>query len=479
VPVAVFRVDAGLQIGAGHLVRCAALAQALADAGWDIVLAGDPAGFSMLPLPLWRRISLVDQQPPNEVRILRDALPAGTDLLVVDHYRRDAEFERTCRPWARRILAIDDLCRPHDADWLLDATPLREPAAYAGLLPAGCGLLLGGRHALLRPGFAGARWRRRRPEQTVGSLLVSIGATDPGKHLHAVLDGIGQSGYRGQLVIILAPSAPHHGEIVARAAGMNGTMVPVEADIPATISDCDLAIGAGGVGLLERACLGLPSLLLGVADNQRDNLTAIDRAGAGVIVREINPAEIAAALRRLLDDAPLRVSLAQRSALLCDGLGVNRVIMALAGSHVHLRQADISDSAQLLSWQRDPATRRFARDPRPPDPTRHESWFAGKLADPHCLFQILEIDGQSVGVVRLDWLAARQGFEVSIVIDPQRHGRGYGLAGLRLARQLVPDEDFWAYVKPENQGSLQLFSRSGYVPTAEADWFVNHGKARS
>lgn len=478
-PVAVFRVDAGLRIGAGHLVRCAALAQGLADAGWDIVLAGDPAGFAILPLPPWRRIGLVEQSPQNEAAILRDLLPAGIDLLVVDHYGRDADFEGACRPWARRILAVDDLCRRHGSDWLLDATPFREPAAYEGQLPAGCGLLLGGRHALLRPGFARARWRRRVVQQAVGNLLVSVGATDPGRHLHTILDAIGQSGYSGRLTIILAPSAPHHAEISARVAGMNGTVAPVDADMPALMSACDLAIGAGGVGLLERACLGLPSLLLGVADNQRDNLIAMDRAGAGLIVREIEPAEISAGLQRLLGDPSLRAGLAQRNAALCDGLGVNRVIMALSGSHERLRQADHSDSTQLLAWQRDPVTRRFARDPRPPDPTRHEAWFAGKLADPHCLFQILEIAGQQVGMVRLDWLAVQQGFEVSVVIDPQLHGRGYGLAGLRLARQLVPDEDIWAYVKPENQGSLRLFSKAGYVPAAEAGWYVNHGKAKS
>lgn len=475
---AVFRVDAGLGIGAGHLIRCLALAQALESQGWRIHLAGAPEGFAMLPLPSWPRIALQGLGGQAEASALAEALPEGADLLVVDHYGRDAAFERACRPWAKRILVIDDLAnRPHDCDWLLDATPLRKAESYAGLAPLACRLLLGGEHALLRPGFAHARWRRETRAEKVQTLLIALGATDPGRHLPMVLRAVAASGYDRRVLAMLAPSAPHYAEVMQQLEQMGGAILAPDADAAAALAGCDLAIGAGGVGLLERACLGLPSLLLGVADNQRDNLAAVAAAGAALVLPDLQPREISRNLRRLLDDAGLRAELARRNAMLCDGLGVRRVLLALQGGDLHLRRALPADSARLLAWQSDPATRRFARDPNPPGPAKHESWYAARLADPYCLFHMVEQAGLAVGMLRLDWRKERQGFEVSIVIDPARHGQGLGAAALALGRQLAPQENLWAYVKPDNAASLRLFAKAGYVASKEADWYLSQGRA--
>ncbi|WP_374630851.1 UDP-2,4-diacetamido-2,4,6-trideoxy-beta-L-altropyranose hydrolase [Ferrovibrio sp.] len=475
---ALFRVDAGQGIGAGHLIRCQALAQALESQGWRIHLAGAPEGFAMLPLPSWPRIPLQGLDAEAEATALAAALPEGVDLLVVDHYGRDAAFERACRPWARHILVIDDLAdRPHDCDWLLDATPFRMAESYAGLVPAGSGLLLGGEHALLRPGFSHARWRRETINDAVQTLLVSLGATDPGRYLPMVLQAIADSGYDRRVLAMLAPSAPHYADVMLQLEAMGGAILAPDADAAAALAGCDLAIGAGGVGLLERACLGLPSLLLGVADNQRDNLAAVAAMGAAIVLPDLQPKAISRNLRRLLDDGRLCAELSRRNALLCDGLGVWRVLLALQGGDLHLRRALPTDSTRLLAWQTDPATRRFARDANPPDPAKHEAWYSAKLADPLCLFHIVEQKGLPVGMLRLDWRKERQGFEVSIAIDPAQHGNGLGAAALHLARLLVPQENLWAYVKPENAPSLRVFAKAGYVASKEADWYFSQGRA--
>lgn len=477
-PLAVFRVDAGLGIGAGHLIRCLALAQALESQGWRIHLAGAPEGFAMLPLPPWPRIALQGLEAEGEAAALAAALPEGADLLVVDHYGRDAAFERACRPWAKRILVIDDLAdRSHDCEWLLDATPLRKAESYAGLLPPACRMLLGGEHALLRPGFSHARWRHEAGAEKVQTLLIALGATDPGRHLPMVLRAVAASGYDRRVLAMLAPSAPHYAEVMQQLGEMGGAILAPDADAAMALAGCDLAIGAGGVGLLERACLGLPSLLLGVADNQCDNLAAVAAAGAAIVLPDLQEKAISRNLRKLLDNAGLRAELARSNAMLCDGLGVWRVLLALLGGDLQLRRALPTDSARLLAWQTDPATRRFARDPNPPDPAMHESWYAARLADPLCLFHIVEQAGAAVGMLRLDWQRQRQGFEVSIVIDPARHGQGFGAAALDLARRLVPQENLWAYVKPENAASQRLFAKAGYVASGEADWYLSQGRA--
>lgn len=479
-PKALIRVDAGLALGAGHLVRCLALGQGLAEEGWRVTLAGNAAGFSLLPLPAWPQIDLSGIAPDDEPRSLREALDGRVDLLVVDHYRRDAGFEHACRSWAARILVIDDLAdRPHDCDWLLDATPQRETSDYASLLPPQSDRLMGSAYALLRPGFSRRRWRLAPRGAEVGHVLLSLGATDPGRIILAALDALEACGFEGKVTAMLAPVAPHHDILAARLAAIGGTLLAPDVDVAAVIADCDLAIGAGGVGLLERASLGLPTLLVEVAANQRANLAAMTSIGAAALAERPDAAGISAVLRPLLADAGLRAGMSRRSAALCDGLGVSRTLLALDQAPLRLRPAAASDSDQLLAWQRHPITRRFARDPEPPQPAGHAAWFAAKLSDPRCVFHMLTEHGRPVGYLRLDWLPDRQGFEVSVAIDPDRHGAGLGAAALAYGRRLVPHEDLWAYIVPQNQASLGLFRKAGYQPSEIADWYIHPGRVAS
>src|SRR6185312_2645513 len=124
---AIFRTDASVTIGGGHVRRCLVLADALAQAGWAIGFVCGAAARSIVPA-LGRRGFAVTEPAAFE------KAPVRCDLLVVDDYRLDAAFERAARPWAKRILVIDDLAnRPHDCDVLLDQSPGRAREVYDGL----------------------------------------------------------------------------------------------------------------------------------------------------------------------------------------------------------------------------------------------------------------------------------------------------------------------------------------------------------
>ncbi len=268
---------------------------------------------------------------------MADALPGGGDLLVVDHYGRDRAFESACRSFASRIMAIEDQPRRrHDCDVLLDPTPGRRVTDYRQLVPEGCRLLLGPSYALLRGQFAqkrekalAARARRERAER----LFVSLGMTDPRNLTAAVLQGIAESGTGLAIDLVIGSAAPHLSDLrrLIIALDLDVRLHVDTDDVAALMAEADLAIGAAGSSSFERCCLGLPSLIVVAADNQRDIAATLLASGA---VEEVGQAGlsngIAEALRRLCTDRKARAAMAEAAAKLCDGRGAYRVAEALS-----------------------------------------------------------------------------------------------------------------------------------------------------
>src|SRR5579872_7307234 len=122
-PLALFRCDAAPAIGAGHASRCLALAETMAEAGWRIGFAVSSETLATAPA-LAASCYPVRALTENESDVAALAAEAGegADLLVVDHYGRDAVFETACRAFARKILVLDDMTgHRHDCDILVDA----------------------------------------------------------------------------------------------------------------------------------------------------------------------------------------------------------------------------------------------------------------------------------------------------------------------------------------------------------------------
>jgi UDP-2,4-diacetamido-2,4,6-trideoxy-beta-L-altropyranose hydrolase len=484
-PLAVFRADAGATIGWGHVMRCAALAHALRDTGWRCAWAtlSDNAAMTARLADLFDDfIDLApDQGEPDQMRV---RWPGGCGLLVVDHYQRDAAYASSCRDWADRILAIDDLAeRKHDCDLLLDMAPNCDKIRYRERVPNDATLLFGPAYALLRPEFAITRRSilPRRYDGAARRVLLALGATNPQGILDTVLDAIEQASVDLAPDLILAWNTPDKDRLAARVAQAGG-QVHIDVDNMAELmAAADLAIGAGGMSSWERCTLGLPTLLLVIADNQRANAEALSAFGAAQTVAADSDS-LVGAINALAGDGDALKHMSQAASRLSDGLGAIRVRQAIGpvpqardGKPVRLRPVQAADGDLILAWQRRPETRRFARNPDIPSETEHLSWMCAKLDDPGCVMNMILHGEEPAGIVRLDRAAA--GYEVSIVIDPERFRLGIGSIALALLHQLLPNEDLWAHVHDENIASRTMFQRVGYAETEQMGWFCQPGRA--
>jgi UDP-2,4-diacetamido-2,4,6-trideoxy-beta-L-altropyranose hydrolase len=338
---AVFRFDAGRSIGGGHAMRCLTLAEAMMRSGWDCLFAVSPETPIAVPRlrPYAANCRELSGAPGDEPAEIQGGLDAGRcGLLIVDHYGRDAGFERACRAFAERIAVIDDLAdRAHDADILIDQNLGRAGADYAGKVPAGCQLLIGPEFALLRPDFAARRdavLTQRHGRDGLKRILISFGMTDPLGLSLDTLQALRESGFDGHVDVVIGGAARGTAKVHALAAEM-GDKVRVLCDVEdmaELMALADLAVGAGGSTSWERCALGLPALITVVADNQREIACALADAGAAQLVGvdgdgfRANLKDALAALRA----EPLTLKrMGVAAAGICDGAGCARVAEAL------------------------------------------------------------------------------------------------------------------------------------------------------
>lgn len=474
-PVAIFRCDASAEIGGGHVRRCLALAAGLRDLGWATAFATIRESHAVIPwIPERERLDIAPNAivDPAALRALRDSC----DLLVVDHYGLGQDYEARCRGWARRILAIDDLARPHDCDALLDHNAGRDESDYDGLLPEGATILAGPGFALLDGAYAQARSQSLVDPATPRGL-VSLGAGNTTDVVGRLLDFLPVDARIvaacGSISEQQARELKSHGSRLANVelAGL------LEARVMAKLMQtCGWAIGAGGISALERCVLGLPSLAIEIAPNQRAGIAALVRSGAAIALgnaQDLTKQRLNEAMKAF--DAACRRAMADAAATLCDGYGVRRVAAWLdrfttdGKRGIVLRQARADDEEITFAWQSAPETRRYSRDPNPPGRDEHHAWFAARLRDRNCIFNMIAFEGKPAGVLRLD---RREGevHEVSINVAPELAGRGIASAALRLAARLLPGGRLGAAILPGNAASLRLFERAGFRPVRDG-WY--------
>jgi UDP-2,4-diacetamido-2,4,6-trideoxy-beta-L-altropyranose hydrolase len=491
------RADAGPLIGVGHVMRCLTLANALASDGAEVTFVA-----AVMPEPLANRIVEAGHKleripvspelerrgadwhdPPlsNEAQ-LQDAratriTTGSTDWMIVDHYLLDAGWHSHARGFAAKLLVIDDLAnRPCDCDLLVDQTLGRSPSDYSALVPVGSRILAGARFALLRPDFAQERRAalvRRNEAQPVRRILISMGATDPNGIAATVLDITLGAAPDCRVDIVVDAEAPGLGRIEATADRRPNVAVHVDChDMARLMSEADLAIGAAGTTSWERCCLGLPSIALILAENQRAGAEALDAAGALVTVDSAYA--IGAALEKLIDDPDQRSRMSAAAFAIVDGRGTDRVVSSMLGkqsshsSQIELRKASMEDAETLWLWRNDPATRMQSRNSEPVGWADHLQWLSFTLADPMRHLFIADRDGLPVAVIRFD-PAEGGANEVSITVAPDERGTGTGTAVLRAGCEQAGSQQIVATVSECNWASRRLFESSGFKPVASVE----------
>ncbi|WP_425253536.1 UDP-2,4-diacetamido-2,4,6-trideoxy-beta-L-altropyranose hydrolase [Janthinobacterium sp. NFX145] len=492
----VIRVDASLQMGSGHVMRCATLAEELRSRGAAVTfvcreLTGNyidwlvSKKFEVIALPApvdgaavaasqlahfsWLGVSL-----EQEIADLREALSLRPmyDCLIVDHYALDEQWERAARSFADTVMVVDDLAdRRHDCDILLDQNfYLDMQQRYDHLLPSSCKKLLGPAYALLRQEFVAQQSKPR--DAAVRRVLVFFGGIDTDNYTTPAIAALARAARpEVQVDVVIGAQHPARAAIEASCT-QHGFHCHVQTSRMAELmAQADLAMGAGGTATWERCCLGLPALTVCVAENQRQLVNDAARAGF-IYAPRIAPADSLeeAFLRHylaLLDNPDLRNFLSRRSLEIVDGRGAARVARLMGSNAIALRLATAGDSADLMAWRNNDAIRAVSRNTAPITAENHQRWFDAVLNDAQRILLIgHHADGYAAGVVRFD--VHDDSAEVSIYLVPGLQQRGLGAELLASAEQWLRTarsdiKIIRAEVLGDNQPSHRLFLAASYV----------------
>lgn len=364
----VIRVDASLQIGTGHVMRCLTLAEALKSQGaqvtficrahtGNLIQRIESQGFKVHTLTKTSMPAAFDQKLESVVDSelysnklfhaewlgapqLQDAEQSKPileaiqpDWLIVDHYAIDQNWQACLKATYKKLMVIDDLAdRAHLCDLLLDQTYGRQYQDYEHLVPQHCQMLLGSQFALLRPEFA--QWRayslERRATPEFKQLLITMGGVDPDNVTGQVLQAVNQLKLPEGLVItvVMGPTAPHLESVRKQAQTMVcATNVLVDViNMAEIMANSDLAIGAAGATTWERCCLGLPTIQMVIADNQENSAKILAK---DQVVRVVKIVQLSSNV--LANTLSSMNQLILKSSLVTDGLGCQRTVKSLRG----------------------------------------------------------------------------------------------------------------------------------------------------
>jgi UDP-2,4-diacetamido-2,4,6-trideoxy-beta-L-altropyranose hydrolase len=318
----VIQADSGAASGLGHVQRCLALAAALAERGAE-------CSFLVTELvPVRERIERAGFRAHELGAGSAEELAAT--VVVVDSYRVDELYLRRLRKAGIAVVLIDDHASfPVPSQLCVNGGANAESLPYRQAF-GDTRFLLGPRYAMLRPELWDAA--AREPAERTANVLLTLGGSDPHGLAPRLLRALDDVEADFAVTLVVGPYFPDRNGL-GRGCRRELTLLDAPASLVEPMRAADLAVSAAGQTVYELARLGVPTVAVEIAENQRAGLAALARRGA---VRAAGRAgdpglaeAVAAAVRELVADTAGRRALAAAAGSLLDGQGARRVAAAI------------------------------------------------------------------------------------------------------------------------------------------------------
>lgn len=381
-PRVAIRVDATSIMGTGHVGRCLTLANELRRRFFDVqFICREHSGHMIhkieenlyqvyrLPEPRRQLVSNTDADYASWLGVTQEQDAAETlevlgkqtyDWLIVDHYGLDATWEKIVGVSVKRVLVIDDLAnRDHECDLLLDQNYFGDitNSRYRGRVSDFCNCLLGPSYALLQPEYAQLRAIMLPRDGKISRILIFFGGSDLTNQTAKVLLALSMPEFEHLIVdVVIGINHPDPESIIKISEERSGVILHQNLiSLAGLMARADLFIGAGGATTWERMSLGLPSLIISVADNQLPFTRALSEDGMQFLLAGGKTTSLSDWQETILEwiqkPATIISQLSQRAESLVDGLGLGRVANVMHEISTKKTQLNYSVNLQQRDFQ--------------------------------------------------------------------------------------------------------------------------------
>ena len=335
------RADASSHMGTGHVMRCLALAQAWQAEGGavDFLMATSAPGLEARLQQegfevFYQEAALGSQNDAENTIALAQQLQV--DRLVVDGYHFGAEYQQQLKSTGLPVLFIDDNAHAeyYCSDWVLNQNIYAHEEMYEHREP-NTKLLLGTRYALLRKEFWPWRGWQRKIAPLARKVLVTLGGADPENITLQVIQALQQNLIPDlEVIVVVGGSNPHY-EVLQTVVQDSVVKIELQRNVtnmPELMAWADVAISGGGSTCWELAFMGLPSLIITLAENQVPTVKKLHSMGIFWHLgfhKNLDNETIENHLARLLKSGTLQEHKVLSETKIVDGQGVSRVISLL------------------------------------------------------------------------------------------------------------------------------------------------------
>lgn len=343
----IVRADADAAIGVGHFMRSLALAETWQERGGDVVFLTQCGNDRLLRRAEGtgihvRRLAVGgggEEDLRQTLGCLKDvARTAAPPALSLDGYFFTPEYHAAVREAGYVLLLVDDHAHlpEYRANVLLNQNVDAEDLAYK--TAPDTVRLFGPDYALLRSEFTRTDRRREIPD-VARHVLVAMGGSDPRNVTPRVVRALASSSLNAaHCVVVVGSENPGMEEVkvaVSEASQRSDTTFRVLVDVDNMtefMAWADLAVCAAGSISWELCYMGLPAVLVAVAENQRGIARGLDERKAAISLAwhaAATEAKMTRVITAIAHDQRARARISTNAARLVDGAGTHRVVDAL------------------------------------------------------------------------------------------------------------------------------------------------------
>lgn len=395
-----------------------------------------------------------------------------SDILIIDSYLAGKDFYENMPALCGISLFIDDNQRlDYPAGIVLNGTVGSENFDYPKSKKNS--YLLGSSYIPLRREF----WNvpAKKINQEFSTVLITFGGQDTRNLTHSVLENL-QNNFPDITKKVVIGSGFTNTKVIEKLKDSKTELYysPGASEIFGLMMECDICISAAGQTVYELASIGVPTVTIIVADNQKNNFAGWKKKGFlldEIYYTDFNLLDKIVKQMNKLSGVTLRKKLSGIGRKHVDGKGALRAVEKLIGEIANqkgffIRKAALKDADLVYALSNDPVVRQNSINRNPIPKEDHEKWYPKKIIQPDYLFLLaFDRNEKFIGQIRFEI----EGNSATVSISVVENFRGKGLSKKILTeasayafRSFSKINKIYAYIRPENVSSVRAFEKAGY-----------------